>query len=945
MKMEGFRDTQALLSLLSFCSAVALASADVTGTVYSTTVANAAATDYADFAVKGQRIFYVHGGNNLTMSHLNLYPGFSSEEVFYDSRIIGDGSQVILSVATDPSQDVIHVGLSDGYYAAVMFDGAGFITSGPVPLFTLTLSSGSDFNCTDVAALPPTTPSSHTFALLTCNHGGLYKIKTTVGGSGTVSEEVWICRPGVSAKYIALAVNVERERAYVSEKSSYRTVLMTAGVDETSGYTSPQDRNLGHAVVSDIVSSVHVASDGVNPSLLLTSTSTRVYDYNEETVPVTEKWDGTVTGVFPPFHAVSYGGGCIALSSISSFTFFQRDGTTLSVHKLDLPGQPTKGLVPFGDEGVIVSRGVTFYYVQCVVTAIPTTAPTVAPPTTAPTAAPTAAPTDVPETPYPPTSLPDTNVPDTAAPVTDAPATAVPDTAEPAGVPSPPMQSDAPDTDTPGTAMATSVPATKAPGASPIPATAEPTTSAPGTTPNPAASGTQSPSLPTDVPPAATPQPGTAQPEDGVEALETPEAPLVVLSEAVVKSQKEVGTTGGAAVIASSAASGAAAATAVRSVIAAQACYTAGNLHLPRAVHPTAWEPYGSAPLGMVLGNSAIVVGITTVWYLVVRVVTAVVERRYPDRTSAFDFHGVLRFPSVPYFIIICLYQGIAMGSIVLFLQPFSLGPFVVGTVGLCFVIPLPFYTFAVLRRCNPVKCTYVTEAGCGRYRGFVLGKGEWVSVHKDEDFATRYASLLRQYRSGAEWYVFFDMVGSLCVACAHGVHANTLWDCGHVKAVAALIFFGMFGVELYVQPYSRPRDLPIGLLCGFAQGTAMVLMAAGFYGGQTQSWEFEVAEEILLLSMRILLVKVAADIGSELYVTWTKRRAQLTTSYQNAVADSPCSLFRDEDLGGMAADRAERGSPILWLWREPDSLHEDSALGLLGTSNDTPPSRAACLL
>eukprot|EP00754_Rhynchopus_humris_P016194 Rhum_TRINITY_DN14501_c0_g2::Rhum_TRINITY_DN14501_c0_g2_i1::g.93525::m.93525 len=470
----------------------------------------------------------------------------------------------------------------------------------------------------------------------------------------------------------------------------------------------------------------------------------------------------------------------------------------------------------------------------------------------------------------------------TQSPPTETPMTPAPDTPATATI-SLPVVVDTPQpmaTLSPMNIVATSQPTQ--PPDTPAPPTATPVPVLGTLPPTPVPTPTVSPTTPTPLGSGDSPAP-VAQTTAPTTPLPTPipTARVVTPSEGTEK-------TGGIAA-AGSLLSGTTAGPTLRSVVAAQGCYRheVQSSQLPLALHPTRWSPYGSAALGMVLGNFAIVCGITVLSCGLVLALEQAAPR-LPQFQDQIDSQGMLRFPSVPYFTLQFMYQGIVMGGMMLIMQPFSAGAFVAGMAAVLLCLALPFYAFVTIKNNVPAKATYMAEVGCGNLRDLLLGPGEWVSTSRGEDYVNRYASLIRFYKEETAWYQIIEYCGSFSLAAIQSVIVANDVSCGHVKVGAGIVFAMLLGLQVHLQPLAKIRDQVCDIAVLMVQCLAMFLMAYGYYAVQSDTWMFDAASALLTSSLAVLVAKTCVDTCCEVYVFVSGRRRHLRSrreSMQSALS------------------------------------------------------------
>ena len=532
-------------------------------------------------------------------------------------------------------------------------------------------------------------------------------------------------------------------------------------------------------------------------------------------------------------------------------------------------------------------------------TSVPTSVPT-AMPTSVPTAVPTAVPTSVPQTNTPSTNVPSmqmsltltasqtiphTAVPDTAVPSTPAPATSVTVTA-------------APDPGLPATTLSLTGELTSA-------------TLAPAKPPQPTATA-----LPDDVftrEPVPPTLPATDVPDTPVPPLTLP-APLAKK----IENQREVTETVSAgAAIASAAGVGGGAGSAMRLALVASECVVGDQRKLSWAFHPTGIRVGDNVYVGAIVGNMACVAGFALLASVTLSLVNRFAPMRWVMRLAeSTDSQGLLRFPSAPLFVFQWFYQSLSLCGFTLLISSDGghLNMIGVATCGVCLGVPI--YIVRVLVQGVPESATYVEDPEhCGLVYTIVCGAGEWVNTFRSRLWVQRYASIVRTWRQKAVCFSFIDLMASFSLAGITALQTENWIGCGHVRTAQAFVFFTLMCLEGWYWPHARWRDTMVDFVILGGQCTALGLLAAAYYSGNTDHVGFPTAQLLLMLVGYILVAKVVADILTELYILSIGRRGRLQRGEWELSRQ-----VHNEFLFGDAPQKAQVGSPE----HGPDALHEE---------------------
>eukprot|EP01063_Lacrimia_lanifica_P033585 TRINITY_DN6014_c0_g1_i1.p1 TRINITY_DN6014_c0_g1~~TRINITY_DN6014_c0_g1_i1.p1 ORF type:complete len:1217 (+),score=18.84 TRINITY_DN6014_c0_g1_i1:84-3734(+) len=497
-------------------------------------------------------------------------------------------------------------------------------------------------------------------------------------------------------------------------------------------------------------------------------------------------------------------------------------------------------------------------------------APTIAPPTQVPVTPSPAAPstpTLEPPSPGPPTPLaatlsPPTPTPDTQAPFTPSPPTPAHLTIQPplAATPAPPTPTSSPATLTPLTPPATATPLT------PSPATPFPPSSLPAVDPS------------TLVPPTPSPR--------GVEVLESAEVQAVFQHASVAGDFAAVGALAGGS-----------AGTAMAAIVSAKLC---GAKSDSLALHPSQIEVMGSESAGMVIGNTLIAVGFSALCAAAVIVARVGGRVLFPDLFEGMDSQGLLRFPSAPLLVAQMLYQGTTLGAMSLCWYGGTPGLVCLGVVSAVACLVGPIILFKKIRGGVPRRAVYAPVASRreSRLMTFLLGPGEWCSKDQLHHWVLRYVTVLRPYREVTAWFGSVEMIAYLAVSGIQALVPVTYVACGHQKLGCAVIFALLVILRRVLSPLQRPRDYVVLQTAHTLQIVALVLMAVGYYTEDTNYYGFAIAGDIMLVCTALLLIKVAADAITELYVLCSGSRKRIQTRIFELYSSSiECAIHTQQAL------------------------------------------------
>ena len=318
---------------------------------------------------------------------------------------------------------------------------------------------------------------------------------------------------------------------------------------------------------------------------------------------------------------------------------------------------------------------------------------------------------------------------------------------------------------------------------------------------------------------------------------------------------------------------------ALRLLAASAACELDGETQkVSRFLHPTQWYPDHSEAVGMVVGNIGICVCVALMCFLAHYPVMIVAPKLLPKFFHAnFDYIGFLRFPSVPLFVFLFLYQGMSLGTLLLVLHSDVFGLKVLGVAGVCVCMVVPLALSNHLRTGVPSKGVYVLDdERSGWFKRMIIGPGEWCSIDMKCDWANRYTGQLRYYKQKYSYFIGFNFVSAFFVSCCLAVKPSNMKGCGHVKLSLSLIAVAELILEVTFWPHVRSVGNAADFTVLSMQAVGMALFAIGYYTEDKTHWSFDMASQIISVAFMFIALKLILDLITELYVFCSGRRDRL---------------------------------------------------------------------
>ena len=383
----------------------------------------------------------------------------------------------------------------------------------------------------------------------------------------------------------------------------------------------------------------------------------------------------------------------------------------------------------------------------------------------------------------------------------------------------------------------------------------------------------------TDVPETTVPH-ATVAPDFVATLNDTAPPPLMSIAD--VKVVDLMGFEDSSATIAvASSAAGFSSGAALRLALVSKGC----SRDLSTALHPTGLSLDNSKPVGAVAANIAMLATFIAACFVAVPVVRVVGTCLFPTFFKDRDVVGLLRLPSAPVLVFQYFYQGLTLAGMSLVFHPEKGWHAAVGAAILLVCAVVPVVLHLTITQGVPAYGVYARAEGRqNRALISLLGEGEWVSMQRNPMWVQRY-TVIRPYKQGATWFLLIEFVSSFALSAIQSTAPETSEGCGHVKMASGLVFLVLLMLEGLFWPHARSRDAALDILLLGTQLAAMVVMAAGYYTATLDSWLFDVSSRLLTVAFMLLVVKIALDILTDIYVITSGRRGNLQEDVLNKAA------------------------------------------------------------
>ncbi|KAJ9463265.1 hypothetical protein DIPPA_23923 [Diplonema papillatum] len=348
---------------------------------------------------------------------------------------------------------------------------------------------------------------------------------------------------------------------------------------------------------------------------------------------------------------------------------------------------------------------------------------------------------------------------------------------------------------------------------------------------------------------------------------------------------------------------------AMRLVITSQNCRISVEPDIPRALHPLQIKIDGSLALGAVVGNLLLALGLLAIYDVVVVHIIGQFVEHFTMNPPA-DFRGLVRYPSVPLFVLLFLYQGIAWAGFILVFYPKNVTELILGIISVAFSAFVPFWVFrhvvdGISRQDK--KAVYRTDSQPrSNFFLFMLGPGEWVSTHRQKQWVFRYSSLMLAFKEKLAFWGAIDMLASLALAALSALPVSGNMACGHVKLISAGVLLTLLFAESYYLPYHKVRDNVVIPSVIILQIVEVALLGVTAYSNDVQHWSTPLASVLVYLTVGLLVLKGILDLVGETWLLINGRR-DLLQQEQWAEADKNQELLPMEEAHSSKAGSAHK--------------------------------------
>eukprot|EP01062_Namystynia_karyoxenos_P037256 TRINITY_DN27135_c1_g2_i2.p1 TRINITY_DN27135_c1_g2~~TRINITY_DN27135_c1_g2_i2.p1 ORF type:complete len:1137 (+),score=84.87 TRINITY_DN27135_c1_g2_i2:68-3412(+) len=302
------------------------------------------------------------------------------------------------------------------------------------------------------------------------------------------------------------------------------------------------------------------------------------------------------------------------------------------------------------------------------------------------------------------------------------------------------------------------------------------------------------------------------------------------------------------------------------------ACDKLGTFQtLPRALHPTQLEVWGSKYLGCVVGSLCIVAGVAVLSYAAVAMlrrwdvdgdgllskeeVNETCLRCIPfvKKADSFDLAAVARHPNGIVSAIFYVYQGVSFSALRLTIGP-NEKPWLraIGAVVSLITLGFPFWVWRIVSAgvTKPPPSGGRPSESTGplaRVRRWdkpqppvvlqylLLSElGDWVSCQRKPHWVNSWQTMVRRFvaeRAAAAAAV--ELLASWLLALVNAPGTDSNAKCGHVRLAAGVVYFGQLLFYCIACPFRSVRETTLHIVLLASLTAAMLVLAHDFYTGE----------------------------------------------------------------------------------------------------------------
>eukprot|EP01064_Diplonema_japonicum_P009617 TRINITY_DN17094_c0_g1_i1.p1 TRINITY_DN17094_c0_g1~~TRINITY_DN17094_c0_g1_i1.p1 ORF type:complete len:1088 (+),score=143.76 TRINITY_DN17094_c0_g1_i1:49-3264(+) len=292
------------------------------------------------------------------------------------------------------------------------------------------------------------------------------------------------------------------------------------------------------------------------------------------------------------------------------------------------------------------------------------------------------------------------------------------------------------------------------------------------------------------------------------------------------------------------------------------------SFHLFYAVFGVLESVGGSKCLGSVFGNLIILASFTGLHVVILFL--------FARDVTNLRVQGLLKFPSFAIFTMIFVYQPLTLCASRIMLHPMEPWHRAVGCGVMVFAAVAPVGIAYVIYHGVPEKAVYREEPDCGKWKGFVIGHGEWVSRKKADRFADRFTVLLKNFTQERCWFGIFEFGQAFIAGLVMATKQVNYKECGLTRLCCSMLTFGFISLELKFIHQCKQRDVFLDTFRLTFQAVGLLLASMAYFMSNPRHMLMDLAVYLLGFSMLFLLIKVLLDFLTWVYVLKEKRQARL---------------------------------------------------------------------